>query len=550
MVDDEKGVNMQQSSDRPIAAAMTEAFFPDQGVAVASTIIKSSLEIEIDTHLRARQPVRVRPPCRITQAVFAYEESDGRPGAPAEWLKELVKIINKYIKPNGIPVTYKDFLRIEINDSEFLERDFFTQKMVDINGGIIKIAILRHTEFFTVKFFYHEPVEKDDSSPLSVQDNDWSAVPRVFNDWLAAFPCNALAAYAHIRVRTHNPSDEFQKLVCDSFDIHESVHSGSLEDIAGPRLEDVIGAKVSFGGAYVAAIIRVRGRELNNGSLFLVEDILLDPTRLGRLIRRLCQFHAYLIVGMATFSAAREQLRTTQIKQSDLNRVLNDQRVGNRSKQKVINELGSYVAEITAKTRHKFNGTAAYSKQLDRLIYELHEEWEGPFQRFEFYLSRHFRPGAERCAAAVQCQDNFSQRIQQAANVLDAKIAIDTGIVVKLIALIGTVFAIVGALFNTAIVEPIRTGIVSAAIILAMFYVRIVFRDDINDVIRWFASDSLGLRKIAQNTKEVVLLWWRGQKEEEGHKAEETATNAEIQTTEKKLSVPLKTAQASLVDRI
>ena len=216
----------------------------------------------------------------------------------------------------------------------------------------------------------------------------------------------------------------------------------------------------------------------------------LDPARLGRLIRRLCQFHAYLIIGMGPFGSARVQLQKTQVKQQLLSRVLNEQGHGNRDKQKVINKLGMYVAEITAETRHKFNGTAAYSKQLDRLVEELHEEWEDPFQSFRFYLSRYFAPGAERCAAAVKCQDNLSHRIQQAANVLEAKIAIDTTFIVKLIPLIGTILAICGFSFNESIPGLIRSIIGSVAVIASVIYGVIFFRDDFIDFLRPDAADA------------------------------------------------------------
>lgn len=257
----------------------------------------------------------------------------------------------------------------------------------------------RHTEFSRYKFITAD----GDDRPFDVP-----AIAAVPDDWINAIPGEVMVA-SHVVIRpVGSTALTHDKVSADYFDGNS-----------------MVGAILSGGAAASFTDFRIRE---DGFSRVLVEDRSTAPRQAGRLVQRLLEIDTYRIMAMLALPVAKRLTPALDRGEMELAAITNALTgLNDLDEPELLDRVTKLQAEIEsndAETQFRFSAAAAYYDLVHRRIVDLREERIEGLQTFQEFIERRLAPAMNTCAAVRARQENLSQHLARATQLLSTRVNI------------------------------------------------------------------------------------------------------------------------------
>jgi uncharacterized membrane-anchored protein len=265
--------------------------------------------------------------------------------------------------------------------------------------GPFRLKWERHTEFSRYKFIAAE----DGDEPFET-----TALESLPSDWIETIPGEIMAA-AHVAIVRRGSA------VVD----HEAVSATYFDN------NPMVGAILSGGSAAGFTDFRIHG---DGFSRFLIEDRSTTPRQAGRLVQRLLEIDTYRIMAMLALPVAKRLTPALDRGEKELAAITNAL-VGldDLDEPALLDRVTKLQAEIEsndAETQFRFSAAAAYYDLVHRRIVDLREERIEGLQTFQEFIERRLAPAMNTCSAVRIRQENLSQHLARATQLLSTRVNI------------------------------------------------------------------------------------------------------------------------------
>lgn len=265
--------------------------------------------------------------------------------------------------------------------------------------GPFRLKWERHTEFSRYKII----AAKDGDEPFSTP-----ALAAAPEDWIASLP-GALMMAAHVVVRPAGATIlEHEKIAAAYFDSNP-----------------LVGALLSGGAAAGFTDFRIHD---DGFSRFLIEDRDTTPRQAGRLVQRLLEIDTYRIMAMLALPVAQKLAPSLDAGEKELAGITQALlSVQDQDEPKLLDRLTRLQAEIEgndAETQYRFSAASAYYDLVHRRIIDLREERIQGLQTFQEFIERRLAPAMNTCDAVRVRQENLSQHVARATQLLSTRVNI------------------------------------------------------------------------------------------------------------------------------
>ncbi|MFT4192769.1 MAG: DUF3422 domain-containing protein [Comamonas sp.] len=268
---------------------------------------------------------------------------------------------------------------------------------VDLGG--VHLRWEQHTEFQTYTFRRALP-----QVPTAFDASATDLVPR---EWLARMPGQWLVGIHLLVLPQAELADDL---------IPQALDASSL-----------CGARLMGGEAAVYGDFRLHADGF--GRMLLATTPAMSQIHLGRAVQRLVEVETYRMLALLGLPAAREVTATLAGAERDLAHLANRIRSADRrSEPELLHELTQLAAQVEslyASTHARFSASAAYFELVDNRLDELREERIPGLPTLREFLDRRVAPARQTCAWAGRRQQQLSERISRASNLLRTRVEIE-----------------------------------------------------------------------------------------------------------------------------
>ena len=190
--------------------------------------------------------------------------------------------------------------------------------------------------------------------------------------------------------------------------------------------DDVAGSTIGQGQARLWTDFRIGP---DGFSHILVENIAMEPKRMGRALRRIHEIETYRMMALMTLPLARSIMPRI----SELERGL-DVSISGMAKTEQHGSDAGLLAQLTMISRdaeelsstsaYRFSAAQAYSNLVTQRIQELNEERLAGYQRVGVFLDRRFSPAMATCKVVSDRIAALTHRCERASNLLRTRVDI------------------------------------------------------------------------------------------------------------------------------
>jgi uncharacterized membrane-anchored protein len=344
----------------------------DAKLATPSLPPNHALRAELNDEVHARPADSLRAPLRVSYLALLTNPSDRE----REW-SNIVALAGRFGReaPAGA-----------VNHFSVLLGDF-------------SLRWERHTEFTRYTFIAPGLIGDPFETP---------ALRLVPDDFLAGIP-------GEVMVASHGallPATEFG---ADPEDLSERWFSGNV----------LIGSRI--GDAAATALTDFRVRE-DGFSRFLLLDHHLTGRQAGRSVQRVVEIDTYRMMALLALPVARELAPFLKDCERELSQVTTVLESANpEDEASLLDRLTRLEAQIESREAandYRFSAAAAYYELVQRRIGELREMRIPGLQTFGEFTERRLAPAMNTCRAASSRQENLSQRVARANQLLATRVDI------------------------------------------------------------------------------------------------------------------------------
>lgn len=268
-----------------------------------------------------------------------------------------------------------------------------------VDLGPFRLKWERHTEFSRYNFM----VMENGANPFEVP-----ALAAVPDDWIATLPGETMVA-AHVAIRSagEGPLD------------HDALSAAYFNG------NPMVGALLSGDAAAGFTDFQIHQ---DGFSRILIEDRNTTPRQAGRLVQRLLEIDTYRIMAMLALPVAKKLTPALDDGEKELAAITNAL-IGTQDldEPELLDRLTRLQAEIEsndAETQFRFSAAAAYYDLVHRRIAELREGRIQGLQTFNEFIERRLAPAMNTCSAVRVRQENLSQHLARATQLLSTRVNI------------------------------------------------------------------------------------------------------------------------------
>lgn len=256
-----------------------------------------------------------------------------------------------------------------------------------------------HTEFVTYTVF------TDGVSERPFDPSDFEVFP---NDWLAKAPGLRITS-ATIRVTPWKSKEDLITNIKDWF-VSESVAVARVLDDA----------------AVLAGDFRVDPAGHLRFAMAVAPET--GPSRIGRIVQRICEIETYKTMSMLGFSRVRQMGSDMGALDDRLNQLTSSIAGGLKAPDQALEELLTISAELeglVARSAFRLSATMAYEKIVNQRIEMLREERFNGRQTFAEFMMRRYEPAMRTVLSARERLEAMSARAGRTAQLLRTKVDVD-----------------------------------------------------------------------------------------------------------------------------
>lgn len=266
--------------------------------------------------------------------------------------------------------------------------------------GAFRIKWERHGEFARYRFIVGGAFSSAFDSPAL------DAVPK---DWLRNLPGEALTAI-HVGVQgaVAPAADDLRRVSEAHFDGHT-----------------LIGSAIASGGAVVLTALQIHSDGFGR---ILVFNEGMNGRQTGRMVQRLLEVETYRMLALLALPLARAQaphLGELESSLKDITATLAENRTPDEAALlDGLSDLSAKLEGTISETQFRFSASRAYWALVERRIEELREVRVPGLQTFGEFMNRRLMPAMHTIRSAASRQDNLSERIGRASQLLSTRVGI------------------------------------------------------------------------------------------------------------------------------
>ena len=273
----------------------------------------------------------------------------------------------------------------------------------------LRLRLERHNEF--ISFYLFE--RADNAIPF-----DRSAAKRLPPGWLNSLPGTLLVAIDLFMKKAPEPVDA--SAVAGYFDGNTLI-GGTMAD--------------GMGQVFTDFVITDRGT-----TRMLVCNVGMGSRQAGRMVQRLIEIETYRMAALLSFPVARATL--PQLNKAEQLLVEMTQEIASESEnphslqaddgletdRRLLGRLTDLAADVentSAQTRVRFTAAEAYFDLVQKRIDELKEQRTSGMQSLAEFMTRRLGPAMKTCAWTARRQQELSERISRATQLLRTRVEIE-----------------------------------------------------------------------------------------------------------------------------
>lgn len=262
--------------------------------------------------------------------------------------------------------------------------------------GHFRLKWERHTEFSTFSFV--EPGE-------GRADFEHTAIRHVPHDWLESLRASVIVA-SHIIAERGNPLSITDTRLKSLFPVPPLVGSKVLSD--GQIWTDFQVGPDGF-------------------SKYLIRDINLRESQMGRLVQRICEIETYLMMALLALPLAREAGTLLSSIEEDLITLgiqMSTQGIEEdaEAQLKEISRLDAQVRAMSFRTGFRFSAAQAYYQIVEARIGELRERRIEGVPTIGEFMERRLAPAMNSCMSVAVRQDTLAEKISRSDDMLRTRV--------------------------------------------------------------------------------------------------------------------------------
>ena len=263
--------------------------------------------------------------------------------------------------------------------------------------GPLRLKWERHTEFSAYTFIHEAPFE---------QPFKGTVIEQIPEDWLQTLPGDVLVA-SHFALESGDQQERPVKDLVGLFDNNT-----------------VVGAHVSNRRAMMWTDFQIHGDRFRR---FLVRDVNTNHRAMARLVQRVTEVETYRSLVMMALPLAREARTRVSRAELDVSAViaLLAEIEGVEDERDLLARLSALAAEaefLSVQTSYRFSAARAYFELVNRRLRELREERINGLQLTGEFIERRLGPAMETIENVANRQENLSQRIARASDLLRTRV--------------------------------------------------------------------------------------------------------------------------------
>jgi uncharacterized membrane-anchored protein len=190
----------------------------------------------------------------------------------------------------------------------------------------------------------------------------------------------------------------------------------------------LVGATLSGGAATAFTDFMIQP---NGFSRFLIQDRTTRPRQAGRLVQRLLEIDTYRIMALLTLPIARRLVPLLSENERELAEITEAMiQIRDEDEPMLLDRLTRLQAAIEsggADNQFRFGAAAAYYDLVQRRIADLREERIEGLPTFQEFIERRLAPAMNTCAAVRARQEDLSQHMARATQLLSTRVNIANG---------------------------------------------------------------------------------------------------------------------------
>lgn len=256
--------------------------------------------------------------------------------------------------------------------------------IASVQGGRLKWE--RHTEFLALTYV--------------TQPGSDARPPAILDDLRSQVPGECIAA-VRVLVRGEKPGNTLQK-------------PGAM----------FVASEVGGGDAEVHSDFQLSKSGFVELHMF---NRRLNAYRTGRMVRRLLEIETYRMMALLAMPMGRETIDRLTTFDSRLGLIIQHMQTTSKVDKTLLGEvtrLSSDVLEFSAKARHRFGATKAYSELVASRLVELREGRVPDRQRIGTFIDRRFQPAIRSYVAAERRLEELAQRVGLAGDLLGTTVQV------------------------------------------------------------------------------------------------------------------------------
>lgn len=262
--------------------------------------------------------------------------------------------------------------------------------------GHFRLKWERHTGFSTFSF-----VEPGEGS----SDFARTAMRHVPSDWLESLRASVIVA-SHIIAECGNPLSITDQRLKSLFPVPPLVGSQLLSD--GEIWTDFQVGPDGF-------------------SKYLVRDINLRESQMGRLVQRICEIETYLMMALLALPLARDASTLLSSIEEDLIKLgilMSTQGIEDHAEEqlKEISRLDALVRAMSFRTGYRFSAAQAYYRIVGARIGELRERRIEGVPTIGEFMERRLAPAMDTCMSVAVRQEALAEKISRSDDMLRTRV--------------------------------------------------------------------------------------------------------------------------------
>lgn len=262
--------------------------------------------------------------------------------------------------------------------------------------GHFRLKWERHTEFSTFSF-----VESGEGSV----DFERTAIRHVPADWLESLQGLVMVA-SHIIAECGTPFSIADKRLKRLFPVPPLVGSQVLSD--GEIWTDFQVGPDGF-------------------SKYLIRNINLRESQMGRLVQRICEIETYLMMALLALPLAREAATLLSSIEEDLIKLgilMSNQGIEEDAEGQLqeISRLDAQVRAMSFRTGYRFSAAQAYYRIVDARIGELRERRIEGVPTIGEFMERRLAPAMDTCMSVAARQEALADKISRSDDMLRTRV--------------------------------------------------------------------------------------------------------------------------------